>query len=480
MKKLIVCLVAVTTFVSCSDNLPKQIGTLRQKTLSEVHNDLAIGCETLDRDYADYQKYKEYLEPLGMRYIRLQAGWAKTEKAKGVYDFAWLDTIIDDAVSRGLEPWVELSYGNPIYPGGGTIFLNGGWPTSKVAIDAWLRWTKASVERYKGKVHQWEIWNEPDNTVRYNNADPKSIVDLTIATARVIKSVDPDAKIAAFGLAVPRYEVYAEAIISDLAAKLKANNEEHLIDWITYHGYHYVPEDTYFIDGVALRNVIERCDLDIAIWQGESGAPSAGYMGGALAEYSWTEQTQAKWDIRKMMNDHGNGVRTSIFSIADMNYGTKDEIKIKNLKGILATRASNKVSRPKIAYHAIRNFVSVFDNLDKVCDKSGIEVSAPIYNANSKPLYYLFEDNETALQSLVVWRGGEVPIYCECENCAEIVIENFNCNEPVCVDILTGVVYELPHRKLSKNFKFKNAPYYDSPIVICDRSLIGVEMRAER
>ena len=136
MKKLIVCLVAVATFVSCSDNLPKQIGALRQKGLSEVHNDLAIGCETLDRDYADYHKYKEYLEPLGMRYIRLQAGWAKTEKVKGVYDFAWLDAIINDAVSRGLEPWLELSYGNPIYPGGGTIFLKGGWPRSKEAVAA--------------------------------------------------------------------------------------------------------------------------------------------------------------------------------------------------------------------------------------------------------------------------------------------------------------------------------------------------------
>ena len=67
-----------------------------------------------------------------------------------------------------------------------------------------------------------------------------------------------------------------------------------------------------------------------------------------------------------------------------------------------------------------------------------------------------------------------------CHHTQAIVIENFNCNEPVCVDILTGVVYELPHRKLGKSFKFKNTPYYDSPIVICDRSLIGVEMRAER
>ena len=31
------------------------IGVLAPKTLAEVHNDLTIGCETLDRDYADYR-----------------------------------------------------------------------------------------------------------------------------------------------------------------------------------------------------------------------------------------------------------------------------------------------------------------------------------------------------------------------------------------------------------------------------------------
>ena len=87
MKRLTTCLLAFIIFAGCAERFPQQIGTLRQKTLSEVQNDLAIGCETLDRDYADYQKYKEYLEPLGMRYIRLQAGWAKTEKVKGVYEY---------------------------------------------------------------------------------------------------------------------------------------------------------------------------------------------------------------------------------------------------------------------------------------------------------------------------------------------------------------------------------------------------------
>ncbi len=475
MKKLTLCLLAIATFVSCSERFPEQIGTLRQKTLSEVHNDISVDCGTLDRGYTDYHQYKYYLEPLGARYIRLQAGWAKTEKVKGVYDFAWLDAIIDDAVSRGLEPWLQLSYGNPIYPGGGSIFLNGGWPTSKEAVAAWMRWARATAERYKGKVHQWEIWNEPDNTLRRKNIPASGMVDLTIASARIIKEIDPDAKIAAFGLAAPRKVESCEALVSDLAKKLKANNEEHLIDWITYHGYQYIPENSYFIDGVALLDMLKRCDLNVAIWQGECGAPSMGHMGGALADCDWTEQTQAKWDLRKVLTDHGNGVRTSFFAMADMNYGSGDAIKIKNLKGIVATKTKNNhVSRPKTAYHALRNFVSVFDNFETICDKSGIEISAPVYNTFSKTEYYLFEDKETNLQSLVVWMGGYNPVHYNWYQYAEIAIDKFNCKEPVCIDLLNGVVYDLPHRKLGKSFKFNKVPYYDSPMVICDKSLIDV------
>lgn len=474
MKKFLFLALSLMIVTACNNDAPKQIGTLRQKTLSEVHNNLSIDCGTLDRGYADYHQYKKYLEPLGIRYVRLQAGWAKTEKVKGVYDFAWLDAIIDDAISRGLEPWLQLSYGNPIYSGGGTIYLNGGWPTSKEAVAAWERWAKATAERYKGKVHQWEIWNEPDGHIRRHGADPTGIVDLAIISARIIKSVDPDAKIAAFGLVSPRRTNTCEAIISDLAKRLKAGNEEHLIDWITYHGYHYIPEDSYFVDGDSLRSVLKRCNYDVAIWQGECGAPSMGYMGGALGNYDWNEQTQAKWDLRKVMNDHGNGVRSSFFAMSDMNYSSSDAIKIKNLKGIVATGANNKVRRLKRAYYAIRNLVSVFDNLDKVCDNSGVELSAPIYNADSKSMAYLFEDGDTALQSLVIWQGGNIPYYCEWKDSAEISIDKFNCKEPVCIDLLNGVVYEVSYRKFGKSFKFKRVPYYDSPVVICDKSLVDL------
>ena len=40
----------------------------------------SIGCETMDRDYADWDQFKEYVGLLGAKRGRLFSGWAKTEQ----------------------------------------------------------------------------------------------------------------------------------------------------------------------------------------------------------------------------------------------------------------------------------------------------------------------------------------------------------------------------------------------------------------
>eukprot|EP01035_Chromulina_nebulosa_P042127 gene42127-57041_t len=164
----------------------KRIGTLKPKSTDEIKSsNWIIGCETLDRDLTDYEQFKTYLVPLGIKRLRMQAGWAKTEKVKGQYDWAWLDKIIDDAHSRGLEPWLETGYGNPIYEGGGGVNLSAGIPSSPEALKAWDKWVKALVSRYKDKVHDWEIWNEPnfgDNEIN----KPEKVADLNIRSEQKI------------------------------------------------------------------------------------------------------------------------------------------------------------------------------------------------------------------------------------------------------------------------------------------------------
>ena len=115
----------------------KRIGTITPRSVGEIAGqNWWLGCETLDRGFTCWDSYKDYLVPLGIKRIRLQGGWATTEREQGKYDWRWLDRVIDDARSRGLEIFLQTNYGNPIYPGGGGRHLSGGFPTSAAAWDA--------------------------------------------------------------------------------------------------------------------------------------------------------------------------------------------------------------------------------------------------------------------------------------------------------------------------------------------------------
>ena len=175
------------------------LGTVAVKSAGEIKgSSWSIGCETLDRDFAAYGKYKKFVGPLGAKAMRVQAGWAKCEKHKGEYDFAWLDEVVDDAVAQGVAPWLETSYGNPLYEGGGGKGLGDGFPTSAEALAAWDKWVTALAARYKDRVGAWEIWNEPDLR---KNAPVEQYVGLYTRTAEIIRAAQPKAKIYALGLA---------------------------------------------------------------------------------------------------------------------------------------------------------------------------------------------------------------------------------------------------------------------------------------
>ncbi len=197
----------------------KRIGTLKTRTTKEIESSrITVGCETLDRDLAVWDNYKAYLAPLGVKKIRLQAGWAKCEKVPGVYDWKWLDDIIDYAVANGMEPWLQPSYGNPAYKGGGGKGLLNALMTSEEAYQAWDRWVEALVTRYKDRVKEWEIWNEPDHPGQSITAE--TTAELNIRTAEIIKRIQPEAKIA--GLA---YTSNSDTVYLDKFLKVIADQE---------------------------------------------------------------------------------------------------------------------------------------------------------------------------------------------------------------------------------------------------------------
>jgi hypothetical protein len=456
------------------------LGTIKSRSTDEIKSsNWILGCETLDRDMTDYEQYKEYIAPLGIKRLRMQAGWAKTEKIKGVYDWAWLDRIIDDAAKRGFEPWLETGYGNPIYEGGGGTTLSGGIPTSALALKAWDTWVDLLVKRYREKVKDWEIWNEPnfgDNEINR----PGDVAELNIRTAEIIKRNQPEARIS--GLAMGHIDLnYADVFFKVIHKKKKM----HLFDNITYHDYVYNPDSNY--GHVAeLRRVLDKYAPGVKLRQGENGSPSFGGGGrGALGDYDWTELSQAKWNIRRMLGDLGHDIESSILGIIDMNYPKTDPISRLNVKGLIESDSTKKAIRLKMAYYAMQNITAVFDHsLQRLKDVH------PTFNSNPridtlKHTYskstdrsvsvYGYEHTSSSKQLYVIWMDDYIPTNSNTTKNITFTFMKGNFEQPVYADLITGSVYEIPSDKWSKKgnrYTFKDLPVYDSPIVIADKSLV--------
>ena len=440
----------------------KKIGTLKPRSTKEIETSrITVGCETLDRDFTDFNSYKNYLPPLGVKKIRLQAGWAKCEKVKGVYDWKWLDEIIDFAATNRLEPWLETSYGNPIYEGGGAKGLLNSMPTSPEGWAAYDKWVEALVTRYKDRVKEWEVWNEPDHPMQKN--EPETVAEMNIRTAVIIKRLQPEAKIAGLAFASHTNTKYLERFLKPIAEQGKLN----LFEWISYHSYAFRPEDSY--KGVmSLKTVIEKYSKTLKLRQGENGAPSGYIPSYALDKYYWTEYSQAKYDMRRLLGDLGRDIETSVFTIIDIAYAGKPPVL--NMKGLIQSDFSKAAIRPKVAYYAVQNLASVFDNSLETAPNFTFTT-----NANESVSVFSYQHKNTKKQLIALWLDGKTPGNTFTTTPTDITIENGNFNNPVWVDLLTGHVYEIPKSAWSKSgtsYTFKQIPLYDSPVLIADKSTL--------
>ena len=441
----------------------KEIGQVKIRDAKDINaSTWSIGGETLDRDYTDYQSYKTYLGPLGAKRIRLQGGWSKCEKVKGVYDWAWLDAVIPDAASRGVAPWVELSYGNPIYEGGGEAKLAGHIPTSPEALAAWDNWVKAMVTRYKDQVPEWEIWNEPDLNPMHTGTE---IGQFYVRTARLVKRIQPNARLIALGMAsVTRLD-----FVKDFYDELKRENALDLVDIMTYHGYAPNP-DTSYPQIEKMRALVWNYKPTVVFMQGENGAPStpSAVTIGALRQYDWSELTQAKWDLRRMLGDHGRGIATNLFTISDIHYTAGDHMVGVNTKGLLETNPDKTIKRPKMAYTAAQQVFSLFDDQIETLVQAKPTVNQEIASA------FAYRHKQTGVSLITIWSHEARPADNYTPKPTTVTVEG-RFTQPVFVDLITGKITEIPKANWSKTgntVTFTNIPVPDYPVLIADKNAL--------
>ena len=445
------------------------LGKVQPRSAHQItSNNWSVGAETMDRDLVDFESWKDHLGPLGAKQVRLQGGWAKCEPEKGVYHFEWLDEIIDHIVAQGVEPWLQTSYGNPIYEGGGGIHLSAGFPTSEVALAAWDDWVTAMAQRYQGRVNIWEIWNEPDNGDKNSAED---YANLYIRTAEIIRAAIPDATLYALSLASTGEK--GEQYVDTFLRILQEQDKLHLVDEITLHGYTYNPSDVY-PRYEKMQQIVSNYSNRITLRQGELGCPSENQSIYALRNYPWTELSQAKWAVRKMMGDLGRDIPSSYFLIIDIVYTHNHEERMekpqRNTKGLIKSDLNKQFVARKESYAAYQHVTSVFDHRLKRIPNYPYTV-----NSDSSLALFGYQADHFDQQVVVLWMDGQTPTNSNTKTAMTFAFPAGHFTDPVWVDLRTGQVYQIPASSWKKNgthYTFGNIPVYDSPVLIADRSLI--------
>lgn len=335
----------------------QEIGKLPIRSAKEIKSsNWSIGCETLDRDYGDWDAYKTFVGQLGAKHGRLLSGWAKTEQEKGSYDFTWLDPQVREMAAMGVKPWICLSYGNPIY---GSDFRLGMRVSQVVenpeALQAWLKYCTACVERYKDVVDEWEIWNEPFR-------QPSEYAELFTQTAQAVRKVQPQSKIYCTAVVYP--DDYTA-----LLEKLKEQGSLELCTRVIYHPYHDNPDRTYTEVAEPLRKLVKGYSPSLDIMQGEVGCPSQLEFAHALNSIEWSEYSQAKWNLRRTIGDAIRSIPSNIFTIIDLQY----TFMLQSF-GLLRSNTLKEVVYRRPSYFAMQN---VFSTLDDEAIPKSIDTDVP-------------------------------------------------------------------------------------------------------
>ncbi len=458
------------------------VGWVRPKTTSEIKssNWTIDGCP-VDRDYVDFDKYCGYLPGLGIKKIRILTGWAKSERIRGEIDVAWLDHIVDWCRDHAMEVILELSYGNPLYEGGGGPGLADGIPDTAGGLEAWDRWVEFLAGHFKDRVKEWAMWNEPDNDPKpgKRRLAPEEIASFNIRSARILRRHIPDARVHGLSLAHNNPEFLEEC--------LKAFGEDvRLFDTFVYHGYVANPDASYR-NVERQKSVLFKYAPHARLRQGENGCASEYLTRFSLHHIPWSEYSQAKWDLRRMLGDLGHDVESSVFGIVDINYAPPAHpFRFCNRKGLLRTNESNDVVRVKLAYHAVRNAVAIFDDRVERVRQSMVATTDPsiaLYEYRVCGRHPLFVFWENGLGKWDVKKGGiwidpdARPGDSFATRPAVFEWKGAALEDPVWIDLLTGNVYALPaDRQITHScgITFADIPVYDSPCILTEYAAVGI------
>lgn len=273
------------------------------------------------------------------RWLRVHIDWHFIEPVKGQFDWAYVDHWIDGARIRGLKVLGLITNTPEWARQPGTYF-------SAPAINAsdYADFVSAVVKRYRDRVSDWEIWNEPNLPLFFGYAErrPEQYVALLRAAYPAVKALQPNSTVVAAGLSPADGVDAPPNFLNDMYIA----GAKGFFDATAMHPY-------VFPDGIAADPQRGWADIagmhdvmtiygdgDKLIWMTELGAPTSSPSARGVSQ---EEQAQQIVDVLEGVAATGFSGPAFIYSIRDEDTGNPEEW-LDNFGALLTTDF-----RPKFA-----------------------------------------------------------------------------------------------------------------------------------
>ena len=257
----------------------------------------------------------DMIKAAGFNWVRFDFNWKDMEPQQDQFVWGPWDNAVNHAHSIGLNVFATMAY-TPKWASADPGCTDCG-PTPFANPADWADYVTKTVNRYKGKVKYWGLWNEPNLEHFYTGTLDQFVNDILIPGAQALKAADPNGLVLGPELAGLTKSsnwngdngtcVFGKCVLNgweiDLAEVLKKGGGH--IDIVTHHFYDDNADKLVglVLDGESdfgvkthssLKEIIEQHSPGKEVWLTEWGWNTTPY-GGYNGDGQTSEPDQAKW-----------------------------------------------------------------------------------------------------------------------------------------------------------------------------------------
>jgi polysaccharide biosynthesis protein PslG len=281
----------------------------------------SVGAPQIWMSQEDADRELDAAAKTDARWMRVHIDWQAIEKVRGQFDWGYVDHWVDGARQRGMKV-LGLIVNTPEWAKAPGTALYG--PPINAADYATFAATV--VTRYRDRVSDWEIWNEPNLPRFLGFAERQAAVytGLLKAAYPAIKSVQPGATVIAAGLS-PAVGIDAPP---NFLNDMYVNGAKGYFDAIGMHPYVF-PGGVAADPGNGWSDLARAHDVmtlngdgDKKVWLTEFGAPTSAPSADGVSQ---EEQAKQITDLLAGAAGTGWSGPAFIYSIRDIDSANRDD-----------------------------------------------------------------------------------------------------------------------------------------------------------